>query len=108
MGYQNGKSVTLCFFENEILKDVISTHKDNLDNIITNLKIKDPELLWFSNQQIQSQHEFKKIKITDFKTINIDANSKTIHSLELLAAASQLNYAYNFNLIETNELNKIN
>ncbi len=108
VGYQNGKSVTLCFFENEILKDVISTHKDNLDNIITNLKIKDPELLWFSNQQIQSQHEFKKIKITEFKTINIDANSKAIHSLELLAAASQLNYAYNFNLIETNELNKIN
>ena len=108
VGYQNGKSVTLCFFENEILKDVISTHKDNLDNIITNLKTKDPELLWFSNQQIQSQHEFKKIKITEFKTINIDANSKAIHSLELLAAASQLNYAYNFNLIETNELNKIN
>ena len=108
VGYQNGKAVTLCFFENEILKDVISTHKDNLDNIITNLKIKDPELLWFSNQQIQSQHEFKKIKITEFKTINIDANSKAIHSLELLAAASQLNYAYNFNLIETNELNKIN
>ena len=65
-------------------------------------------MLWFSNQQIQSQHEFKKIKITDFKTINIDANSKAINSLELLAAASQLNYAYNFNLIETNELNKIN
>ena len=108
VGYQNGKAVTLCFFEKEILKDVISTQKDNLDNIITNLKIKDLELLWFSNQQIQSQHEFKKIKITDFKTINIDANSKTIYSLELLAAASQLNYAYNFNLIEANELNKIN
>lgn len=109
--YQNGNVITILDFLNDELKDVFLVTAESFDLTLTNLlsSRNDSEKIYLIGElNVNSQFDFKKIEITNFKNVVVNFKNKNNIPLLLVGCAARKDYGYDFNLISTGQLIKEN